>query len=92
VLVEKVSASIPACDRWMRLKVLVVDEVSMLDSELFGALEEIARSVRRSTQPFGGKWKYAQGLILRYSISYPADLPMCVCVCVCVLCGLSCSV
>jgi hypothetical protein len=34
--------------------VLIVDEVSMLDGDLFDKLEEIARNVRHNTKPFGG--------------------------------------
>jgi len=44
----------PAADRWRRCKILVVDEVSMLDGELFDKLERIAQQVRKSSQPFGG--------------------------------------
>lgn len=42
-----------AMKRW-QAKVLVVDEVSMLDGSLFTKLEDIARQVRRSKKPFGG--------------------------------------
>lgn len=40
--------------RWKRCKVLVIDEISMLDGDLFDKLEEIARRVRNSPQAFGG--------------------------------------
>lgn len=40
--------------RWKRCKVLVIDEVSMLDGDLFDKLEEVARKVRNSPQAFGG--------------------------------------
>jgi hypothetical protein len=39
---------------WAETDVLVVDEVSMLDSALFEKLEEIARFLRESDLPFGG--------------------------------------
>ncbi len=40
--------------RWTELDCLIIDEVSMMDPELFDKLEEIARVIRKSTQPFGG--------------------------------------
>ncbi|KAK3256260.1 hypothetical protein CYMTET_34598 [Cymbomonas tetramitiformis] len=41
-------------ERWRRCKTLVIDEVSMLDGDLFDKLEFIAREIRNSVQPFGG--------------------------------------
>ncbi|KAE8227482.1 hypothetical protein CF319_g67 [Tilletia indica] len=40
--------------RWLKTKVLIIDEVSMLDADLFDKLDEIARMLRKSTKPFGG--------------------------------------
>ena len=40
--------------RWKALETLIIDEISMLSAELFDKLEEIARIVRGSTEPFGG--------------------------------------
>lgn len=40
--------------RLRRLKVLVIDEVSMVSAELFYALDEILRQIRDSPRPFGG--------------------------------------
>lgn len=40
--------------RWNELECLFIDEISMLDPELFDKLEEIARIVRRKQLPFGG--------------------------------------
>ncbi|XP_063041757.1 ATP-dependent DNA helicase PIF1 [Engraulis encrasicolus] len=39
---------------WISCKHLIIDEVSMVDAQFFDKLEAIARSIRRSTQPFGG--------------------------------------
>ena len=38
----------------MRTKILVIDEVSMVDGDLFDKLEEIARKIRNNGRPFGG--------------------------------------
>lgn len=40
--------------RWRSIKVLIVDEVSMLNAKMFSVLEEIARKSRKNTAPFGG--------------------------------------
>ena len=40
--------------QWRAAKVLVIDEVSMLDGALFDLLEAIARAVRGDERPFGG--------------------------------------
>ncbi|KAI2667431.1 ATP-dependent DNA helicase PIF1 [Labeo rohita] len=39
---------------WTSCKQLVIDEISMVEAEFFDKLEAVARSVRRSTEPFGG--------------------------------------
>ncbi|XP_060762504.1 ATP-dependent DNA helicase PIF1 [Neoarius graeffei] len=39
---------------WTSCKHLIIDEISMVEAEFFDKLESIARSVRRSTEPFGG--------------------------------------
>lgn len=53
VMVERAQRQ-PWLGHWRRCKVLVVDEVSMLDGHLFRKLERVARLVRRSDRPFGG--------------------------------------
>jgi len=40
--------------RWQKLQILIIDEISMLNPELFDKLEEIARIVRCNQLPFGG--------------------------------------
>lgn len=39
---------------WKLLKVLIIDEVSMLTSSLFENLNQVAKDLRQSTAPFGG--------------------------------------
>ncbi|KXT12930.1 hypothetical protein AC579_4132 [Pseudocercospora musae] len=53
-LVRKIKRNQKAKHRWMRTKVLVIDEVSMVDGELFDKLEAIARQIRNNGRPFGG--------------------------------------
>lgn len=53
-LVKKIKKNQKAKHRWMRTKVLIVDEVSMVDGELFDKLEAVARMIRNNGRPFGG--------------------------------------
>ena len=50
----KIKKNQKARNRWLRTKVLVIDEVSMVDGDLFDKLEEIARRMRNNGRPFGG--------------------------------------
>ena len=38
----------------MRTKVLIIDEVSMVDGDFFDKLEELSRKIRNNGRPFGG--------------------------------------
>nr|XP_023671563.1 ATP-dependent DNA helicase PIF1 [Paramormyrops kingsleyae] len=40
--------------QWTSCRHLIIDEISMVEAQFFDKLEAIARSIRRSTQPFGG--------------------------------------
>ena len=42
-------------------KVLVIDEVSMLEAEFFDKIEYVARKVRDNEEPFGGLQVAIQG-------------------------------
>ncbi|GME57678.1 ATPase AAA+ type core [Neofusicoccum parvum] len=53
-LVKKIKRNQKHKHRWMRVKVLVIDEVSMIDGDLFDKLEQIARNLRNNGRPFGG--------------------------------------
>ncbi|EEH09926.1 DNA repair and recombination protein pif1 [Histoplasma capsulatum G186AR] len=53
-LVKKVKQNQKNRTRWLRTKVLVIDEISMVDGDLFDKLEEIARKIRNNGRPFGG--------------------------------------
>jgi ATP-dependent DNA helicase PIF1 len=39
---------------WKKIKILIVDEVSMLSLKIFEIIEEIACNIRRNAKPFGG--------------------------------------
>jgi len=43
-----------ALSRWRLTRTLVIDEISMLDGELFSKLDALACAVRGSDRPFGG--------------------------------------
>jgi ATP-dependent DNA helicase PIF1 len=53
-LVKKISRNAKAKNRWIRTKVLIIDEISMVDGDLFDKLEAIARLVRKNGRTFGG--------------------------------------
>ena len=53
-LVKKIKKNKKAKNRWLRTKVLIIDEISMVDGDLFDKLEGIARSIRNNGRPFGG--------------------------------------
>jgi len=58
VLIAKVCSTRKTVDRWRKARVLIVDEVSMVDAVLLDKLEAIARSVRKKKdvpcKPWGG--------------------------------------
>lgn len=41
-------------NRWKSMEVLIIDEASMLDIELFEKIEKLARFLRKCDKPFGG--------------------------------------
>lgn len=53
-LVKKIKRNAKAKQRWMRTKILIIDEISMVDGDLFDKLEAIARAIRNNGRPFGG--------------------------------------
>lgn len=53
-LVKKIKRNQKAKHRWLRTKVLIMDEISMVDGDLFDKLEAVARQIRNNGRPFGG--------------------------------------
>ena len=43
-----------AIQRWKKIQILIVDEVSMLSLSLFEKLDDLGKSIRKSQRPFGG--------------------------------------
>jgi len=53
-LVKKIKAAKVLWNRWQSTKVLIIDEISMIDDVLFDKIESIARQIRNTSKPFGG--------------------------------------
>lgn len=53
-LVKKIKRNQKSRQKWLRTKVLIIDEISMVDGQLFDKLEQVARTIRNNGRPFGG--------------------------------------
>jgi len=53
-IVRRVLSSRASVAAWKQVKVLVIDEISMMSSKIFGILDKIGRSIFRLNKPFGG--------------------------------------
>lgn len=53
-LIGRVKRNPESRERWKRTKVLIVDEISMLDGAFLDKLEVVARNIRNINKPFGG--------------------------------------
>lgn len=54
ILVGRVHSNRDASKRWKETEILVIDEVSMLSSDILEALSEIGKRIRNNPKPFGG--------------------------------------
>lgn len=54
MLVKKIRRNPKAKTRWLKTKILIIDEVSMVDGELFDKLSQIGRIIRNNGRPWGG--------------------------------------
>ncbi|CAB5383390.1 unnamed protein product [Rhizophagus irregularis] len=53
-LLSNIIKSNAASERWQAVCHLIIDEISMLDAELFDKLEWLARQLKKNPAPFGG--------------------------------------
>ncbi|EFQ24939.1 DNA repair and recombination protein pif1 [Colletotrichum graminicola M1.001] len=53
-LVKKIRRNPKAKNRWLRTKTLIIDEVSMVDGDLFDKLSQIGRTIRNNGKAWGG--------------------------------------
>lgn len=51
---EKIQSQKDLLAAWRYTKVLIIDEISMVDGNLLDKLEQIARRIRKNDDPFGG--------------------------------------
>lgn len=72
-LVRKVRQNEAAVDRWQTCEVLIIDEISMLDGQLFDTLEYLARDIRNKDFPFGGIQVVCCGKLIGKSIDRIGD-------------------
>ncbi|KAI6779024.1 ATP-dependent DNA helicase-like protein [Emericellopsis cladophorae] len=53
-LIKKIRRNPKAKNRWLKVKCLIIDEISMVDGELFDKLSQIGRTIRNNGRPWGG--------------------------------------
>ena len=53
-IIDSVIRNRKAVKNWKKVKILIIDENSMLSKKVFEVLDAIARIIRRSSLPFGG--------------------------------------
>ncbi|OCF54639.1 ATP-dependent DNA helicase PIF1 [Kwoniella mangroviensis CBS 10435] len=54
VLVGKLKKNKKAAARWQRTKVLIIDEVSMVEGQMFDKFCKVAQMIRKNPKPWGG--------------------------------------
>lgn len=52
--VERILKKFPVKMRYWKTRVLIIDEISMMDIDFFELLDEVCRNVRGNNKPFGG--------------------------------------
>ena len=53
-LIKKIRRNPKAKNRWLKTKCLIIDEISMVDGDLFDKLSQIGRTIRNNGRPWGG--------------------------------------
>ena len=64
-LVKQIKTRPTVISNWINTDILIIDEISMLSSNLFEKIEKIARILRKNTNPFGGLQIVAAGDFLQ---------------------------
>ena len=54
IYIEDINRNQTKKKNWTRVKVLIIDEISMLNPEIFEKLDIIAKKIRKNNYPFGG--------------------------------------
>ncbi|CUM64468.1 uncharacterized protein PRCAT00002072001 [Priceomyces carsonii] len=54
MLLKRVKRNKKALQRWNEVKVLIIDEVSMIDGLFLDKINELCKSIRKNNKPFGG--------------------------------------
>ncbi|KLO10923.1 hypothetical protein SCHPADRAFT_808206, partial [Schizopora paradoxa] len=54
VLIGRIKRNKKAVQRWVKTKVLIIDEISMVDGKFFDKLSLIAKTFKNSSEAFGG--------------------------------------
>ena len=52
--VKNIQKKKPVRERWKHTSVLIIDEISMINSKIFEKLDIIAQKIRKNSNPFGG--------------------------------------
>ncbi|KAK1751874.1 PIF1-like helicase-domain-containing protein [Echria macrotheca] len=53
-LIKKIRRNPKAKTRWLKTRTLIIDEISMVDGDLFDKLSQIGRVIRNNGRPWGG--------------------------------------
>ena len=53
-IIQKVTHNRNSVSNWKKVKVLIIDEVSMMSKKVFEIIEHIGRIIKKSIKPFGG--------------------------------------
>jgi len=53
-IIQRVIKSRQSVSNWKKIRVLIVDEVSMMSKKIFEIIENIGRTIKKSAKPFGG--------------------------------------
>ena len=53
-LYQMIKKNIFMLNRWLKISVLIIDEISMLNIELFEKLDKLGQLIRNNNKPFGG--------------------------------------